>query len=338
MWWKILAAYVLGALAIGLLIELVERGDQQRYGTLASSGVRTTGHVTSYNPGNHNDLEYEFEVKGFRYEGGGSFHDQGSFSVGQPVTVVYELGNPSTNCACDPRVELANAQRTPVVGGLWLAVMIPVIYLAVRSTLLRRPPAEATAPPTIAPGIATQALVAGRRTWTRAGLPRRLWSGGDVVYDVGEPAASVASRLAQAVRPEGLLDSLVAPGQLRGWVQGSRFNVTLHLPLFSNSFNSIVDGQIFDTPGGCRVIGRLKLRTVVVAFFLVWMAFATFMGAVIVVSTLASPQSWSPSPPPLAFGLLLPAGGIGVLAICRLVAWRQERALVTRLDDVIGAT
>ena len=338
MWWKILAAYVLGALVIGLVIELVESGDQQRYGALASSAVRTTGDVTSYNPANHNDLEYEFEVNGFTYKGGGSSHYQGSFSVGQSVTVVYEPENPSDNCACDPRMELANVQQFPVVGGLLLAVMIPVIYLGVRGTLLRRPPAKATAPPTIAPGIATQALVAGRRTWTRARLPRWLWSGGDVVYDVGEPAASVASRLAKAVRSEGLLDSLVAPGQLRGWVQGSRFNVTLHLPLISNSFNSIVDGQIFEAPGGCRVIGRLKLRTMVVVFFLVWMALATLMGAVIMVFTLASPRSWSPSPPPLAFGLLFPAGGIGVLAICRLIARPQERALVTCLDAVIGAT
>ena len=76
----------------------------------------------------------------------------------------------------------------------------------------------------------------------------------------------------------------------------------------------------------------------VVVFFLVWMALATLMGAVIMVFTLASPQSWSPSPPPLAFGLLFPAGGIGVLAICRLIARPQERALVTCLDAVIGAT
>jgi len=337
MWWKLVVAYVLGALVIGLLIELVASRDQQRFGALASSGVRTPGHVTSYNPGNHNDLEYEFELNGFRYQGGGSFHYQGSFSVGQPVTVVYEPGNPSNNCACDPRGELANAQRTPVVGGLWLAVMIPVIYLGVRSTLLRRPPARATAPPAITPGIATHALRAGRRSWMRAGLPRWLWSGGDVVYDVGEPAESVASRLAHAVRPEALFDSAVAPGQLRGWVHGSRFNVTLHLPLISNSFNSIVDGQILEAPGGCRVTGRLRLRTVVVVFFLVWMTLATLMGAVIVVSTLVSPQSWSPSPPPPLLGILFPAGGIGVLTICRLLGWRQERALVARLDDVIGA-
>jgi len=148
----------------------------------------------------------------------------------------------------------------------------------------------------------------------------------------------VVSRLTRAVRPEGLFDPVVAPGQLRGWVQGSRFKVTMALPLISNSFNSIVDGQILEVPGGCRVIGQLKLRAVVVVFFLVWMALATLIGAVIVSSTIVSPQSWSPSPPPLAFGILFPASGIGVLTICRLIARPQERALVKRLDEVIAAT
>ena len=129
---------MIGALVIGLILEGVESGAQQRYSALASAGRQTVGQVTAYEPSNHDVLRYTFVLNGQRYDGGGSFHYPGTFHLGQLVTVVYEERDPFNSCYCDPRAELANARQTPIAGGLWLGISVLMAFLLIRTRVRRR--------------------------------------------------------------------------------------------------------------------------------------------------------------------------------------------------------
>ena len=131
-WWRVLFAYALGFVVLFAIWSAIEHSAQQQYAALVTRGVSVTGVVTSYTPSNHDDLEYAFMVQGKRFSGGGPFHIQGNFKVGQQVAVVYQRDSPTNSCACDPQAELSNANNGPIVGGLWLGLAFPVWYLIMR--------------------------------------------------------------------------------------------------------------------------------------------------------------------------------------------------------------
>jgi hypothetical protein len=156
-----------------------------------------------------------------------------------------------------------------------------------------------------------------------------------VTYDIPLLSAEVTGRLREVIRPEGLLDSLAAPGQLRGWIQDRRFRVTTHLFLVSNSFNSILDGQVEDALGGSRLIGAFRMRGYALWFMVFWLIVATMFGLIVTITVLVDPQDWHPTTPPWWLGLAFPTAGVGVLVIGRLIATVQERTILRRLDDVL---
>lgn len=226
------------------------------------------------------------------------------------------------------------------LGGVLTAVYVMASFLVLairlgRSILVRRPttqpvvglPRDAAYRPPFEPG---------QRRWHRPGLPRWLWTGGVVIYDVPISPEELTARIGLGLRPEGFLDSLLAAGQLRGWVAGSRLQVTASLPFVGNAFNSILDGEILSVQSGARFVGVLKMRRAVVLFLLVWFTLATAMGVFITVAVLVDPGGWKPNPPPPYVGLLFPLLGVGVLSIGRAVALAQERLIVKRLDAVVG--
>jgi hypothetical protein len=79
------------------------------------------------------------------------------------------------------------------------------------------------------------------------------------------------------------------------------------------------------------------MRTYAVVFLLIWLILTTVIGLAITIGTLVDPSGWSPSPPPLYLGLIFPVFGIGLLAVGRLIARLQEKMILRRLDDLLGA-
>src|SRR5260370_1598686 len=182
-WWRAVLAYGLGFAVFFAIWSVIEHSAQQQYAALASRGIQAAGTVTSYAPTNHDDLEYAFSVDGQPYMGGGTFHVQGSFQPGQQVQVVYERNNPTNNCACDPQAELANANSTPILGGVWLGLVFPVwyvsqLYFRLRPSKTISPSAPAELPASPIAMSTSSRDGRSRRTWIHAGRPHWRWTGG----------------------------------------------------------------------------------------------------------------------------------------------------------------
>jgi hypothetical protein len=93
-WWNLLVVlpWVLG---IAFLIQQ-SRTDRQ----VAGRQQTTSGTITAYDPGNHNQYGYKFEVAGRGYTGWESpKHDE--LAVGKEVVVYYDPQNPSRNSLTD---------------------------------------------------------------------------------------------------------------------------------------------------------------------------------------------------------------------------------------------
>jgi len=181
---------------------------------------------------------------------------------------------------------------------------------------------------------------AGVRTWTRPGLPRWLWSGGELTYDLVDLPGEVSERIRSTVRPQRALktvlgpDSLVGAGTLRVRVEGSRIRLTTTLPLFDNPFNCFFDAEISVVPGGSRLMGALRVRPVGRIFWVLWMSgVLVFVGAA-AARTVSEPTRLGPVPLLASVGFLML--GVVFLSFCRLVARPQERMIVRQLDSLLG--
>jgi hypothetical protein len=305
---------------------------------LTKYGLVTLATVTSSDPANHNTICFTYEVNGKPYSGcdNADFDkDASQLPVGSQAHITYDSRDPSIYCSCTAESLQSNSYWAPIVGAFWLGTFMWIAIMSSRLVLLRRPP-KLVAPLKLRDPV-SQPFQAFRRTWQRPGLPRWLWSGGFVTYDLPFSASEELARVRYSIRPEGLFDSLIAPGQLRGWTEGSRFRLTAHLPLVANSFDSILDGQIDEVTGGSRLVGTFRMRTYAVVFLLIWLILTTVIGLAITIGTLVDPSGWSPSPPPLYLGLIFPVFGIGLLAVGRLIARLQEKMILRRLDDLLGA-
>jgi hypothetical protein len=187
---------------------------------------------------------------------------------------------------------------------------------------------------------ASHPFEAGVRTWTHPGLPRWLWSGGELTYDLVDSPGEVADRIRSRVRPQRALttflgiDSLVGPGTLRGRVDGSRLKLTATLPFFHNAFDCLFDAEITAVPGGSRVRGSLRVRPFAVAFWVFWMTGALLFVGVLAAKTVSDPRRLGPLPLLASLGFLML--GVVFLSVARLVARPQERMIVRGLDSLLG--
>jgi hypothetical protein len=332
-WWRLVLAYGLGLATFFGVWSVIEHSAQQDYSALVNRGVHATATVTTYDPANHDDLEYAFTVQGVRYTGGGSFHLPGSFQSGQSIPVVYEANRPENNCACNPAAELENANWTPIVGGLWLGLAFPVWYLGQRSFRLRPGRKRETIQLlTRAEAVLASGLSQPGRKWSHAGFPRWLWSGGILEYQLTIPPQEAARRLAAAVKPDTFLRGFFPVVDLIGWVDGRQFQLTTRLPFVSNSFDSFLEGTIVEGRNGSSVFATFRTRRIVLIFLAIWMALAGLIVIPASIAALLNPASSKGGPSAVLFGLLFPLFGIALLVLGRLLATWQEHRLVGRLD------
>jgi hypothetical protein len=93
-WWNLL---VVLPWALGLALFLHEwKTDRQ----IARRQHATSGSVTAYEPANHNQYDYKFEVDGKSYTGRES-SKRGELALGKQVIVFYDPQNPSRNALTD---------------------------------------------------------------------------------------------------------------------------------------------------------------------------------------------------------------------------------------------
>lgn len=219
---------------------------------------------------------------------------------------------------------------------VFLAALIGFYLWSVRHVRLRRP--------SIKP-IASLRNVAGgdvpflpdRREFTRTGLISWLWRGRAVFYDLALPPHVVADSIQSRIRPERMLDSILAPGQLRGWVDGSRVRLVV-AARFRHGFEGILDGEIIPAGNGTRLAAVLRLRPYARALIVVWFVLAVGLCVPAAITTVVDPKAWSPSPPPLFLPLLFPMFGVFGLVAARLNARAQETVIVRDLDAIFGLT
>jgi hypothetical protein len=230
----------------------------------------------------------------------------------------------------------------PPLGSTAAGVFVIVVFLAVLvgfylwSVRLRRP--------SIKP-IASLRKVAGgevpflpdRREFARTGLLSWLWPGRAVFYDLALPPHVVIESIQSRIRPERMLDSLLAPEQLRGWVDGSRLRLVVAAP-FGHGFEGILDGEIIPAGNGTRLAAVLRLRPATRAFIVVWFVLAIGLCVPAAIATVVDPAGWHPSPPPLFVPLLFPMFGVFFLVMARVNARAQGRVIVRDLDAIFGLT
>lgn len=332
-----IGSYVFVCSAFFALIWMLESHDRKLGDELSRHGAVTTATVTKSDPSNHNTVCFTYAVKGVTYSGcdRADFDKEASqLPPGSQTHVTYDATKPSVYCVCTAASLESNAYTGPIVGALWLGTFVWLGVIGLRHTLIRPP--SRPVPQLGTDHAAAEPFTPGKRVWKRRGLPWWLWDGGTVTYDLPVTADVASLRMAENVRPEGLFDSLVAAGQLRGWVQGRRFRLTTHLPLLSNSFYSFLDGQIEEMNAGSRLVGRFRLRPIVFGFMIVWLVIATGMGLFITITSITDPKSWSPSPPPWFLGLAFPVFGVGLTGVGRLLAMPQESTILKRLDEMFG--
>jgi hypothetical protein len=146
-----------------------------------------------------------------------------------------------------------------------------------------------------------------------------------------------AGRLQAAIKPDSVLRRLQPwPAGLVGRVDGFRFRLTTRIPFVRNSFDSILEGQILEAPGGSKLLATFRMRKIVLVFMAAWFGFAMLIAISASISALTAPKSWSPGPPPIFLPLIFPVFGIVVLGLGRLLGTWQERRLLAQLDAVFG--
>jgi hypothetical protein len=101
-----------------------------------------------------------------------------------------------------------------------------------------------------------------------------------------------------------------------GRVDGLHFRLTTRNPLIRNFVDSILKGQIVESPGGSRLLGTFRMEEFAAIFMPVWLVLAMLIAITASVSALIAPERWSP------------AG--------RSLATRQERRFVAQLDEIFG--
>jgi len=148
-------------------------------------------------------------------------------------------------------------------------------------------------------------------------------------------AQEAAERLRGAMRPERLLDVVWgdSSAQLRGTVHPPR--VFLKLRPARRSFDAVFEGRIVDVPGGCRIVGALRVQSAAytIGFAILWTVFAVGWSAIVSVAATTSSGS---AAPPLPFVILFPSGGVLVVTLGALSRRRSEDVLVRRLDELLG--
>jgi hypothetical protein len=158
-----------------------------------------------------------------------------------------------------------------------------------------------------------------------------------VEYHLSIPPIEAAGRLNAAIKPDNVLRKfLLWPDGLLGRVDGLRFRLTTRIPLVSNSFDSILEGEILVVPGGSKLLATFRMRKIVLVFMTVWFGFAMLSAISASISALTAPKSWSPGPPPIFSPLMFPVFGLLIVAVGRLLGTWQERRLLTQLDAVLG--
>lgn len=122
-------------------------------------------------------------------------------------------------------------------------------------------------------------------------MPRWLWTGGAVEYRLAIPPIEAAERLRAAVKPESVLRrSRSLPTGPVGRVEGLNFRLTTRNPLIRNFVDSILKGQIVESPGGCRLLGTFRMEEFAAIFMPVWLVLAMLIAITASVSALIAPE------------------------------------------------
>ena len=87
------ALFMAAPFAFGLVFVSL---NAHRYHAIAERQQSTTGVVTAYEPSNHNQCTYTFEIRGTRYSGKWS-SPTSTAQVGQTVQVYFDRSDPATN-------------------------------------------------------------------------------------------------------------------------------------------------------------------------------------------------------------------------------------------------
>jgi hypothetical protein len=159
-----------------------------------------------------------------------------------------------------------------------------------------------------------------------------------VRYEVRQPPEAVAALLRGWIKPEGVGSFLGFANGPVGRVSETNFKFTYRWPLFHNSFASVVEGTISEAPGGSQVTARFRLNRLGGVWMVAWLSFATLLSVPMGISALVNPSSWHPSPPPVLMTFFFPMFGVALVALGRAIARVQERSILSRLDQIFGAT
>jgi hypothetical protein len=125
--------YVLVWLCIALACALLAASfNWSGYHRLATHGVRTTGTVTAVLPEDHASARYRYEVGGQSLEGQFSPWPPNppleDLRVGEVVTVWYDPTSPGYSVLGDPGPILRNETETVLLGPLWLATWVVLVW------------------------------------------------------------------------------------------------------------------------------------------------------------------------------------------------------------------
>lgn len=134
------ALFIAAPFAVGLVFV---SSNLVRYHAIAGRQQSTTGVVTAYEPSNHNQCSYTFEIRTRQYTGKWSSPTQ-TASVGQEVRVYFDSSDPATNSLED--FESASQRQRGILSFLIFgicAVVGLIVYAKSRPTTAskRRTPA-----------------------------------------------------------------------------------------------------------------------------------------------------------------------------------------------------
>lgn len=226
---------LLSVAGTGLLVA-VDSGDQSKYARLVHHGVVVVAQVTRTAPSNHDTVYYTFVVDGRTYASSDATNapnpDASHLSVGDPLHVVYDRGDPRVSCACDP-AKLRMAWWQYGIGALWVTSIVSVATTFGIRRLGRRWHASA-GPIGLAPSYQAWASYLSERPspgwysdpWKTS--PFRWWDGTTWTETVG----TTAFRSRPAASRDGETDRFVGgmnvPSRL-----GYRLNTTVPLAVLT---------------------------------------------------------------------------------------------------------
>ena len=117
-----------------LIIFVGEQSNDAFYSRLEKHRVVVKATVTRTEPSNHNTVFYSFTAGGktFASSSGDDPPNPLALKPGERIHVVYDAGNPSYSCACDPRAETASSVWWRVLlSGLFLGSIVAVVLTVV---------------------------------------------------------------------------------------------------------------------------------------------------------------------------------------------------------------